>query len=57
MAAADPWAHLPKVVALAWCKNVVIKVSGACTLSKQPYPYNDIWDPLAKIFDAWGFER
>ena len=35
----------------------VIKVSGACTLSKEPYPYPDIWDPLARIFDAWGFDR
>ena len=23
----------------------------------SPYPYNDIWDPLARVFDAWGFER
>ena len=56
-AAVDPWADLPKIVALAKRKNAVIKVSGACTLSKEPYPYPDIWDPLAKIFDAWGFER
>jgi predicted TIM-barrel fold metal-dependent hydrolase len=53
----QPWADLPKVVALAKRPNVVIKVSGACTLSKEPYPFNDIWDPLARIFDAWGFER
>jgi L-fuconolactonase len=53
----EPWADLPKVLELAKRKNVVIKVSGACTLSKQPYPYPDIWDPLARVFDAWGFER
>ena len=35
----------------------MIKVSGACTLSKEPYPFPDIWDPLARIFDAWGFDR
>ena len=52
-----PWADLPKVLELAKRKNCVIKVSGACTLSKEPYPYNDIWDPLQRIFDAWGFER
>jgi len=52
-----PWADLPKVLELAKRRNAVIKVSGACTLSKEPYPYNDIWDPLARIFDAWGFER
>jgi len=53
----DPWADLPKVLELAKRPNVVIKISGACTLSKKPYPFPDIWDPLARIFDAWGFER
>jgi len=52
-----PWADLPKVLELAKRPNVVIKVSGACTLSKEPYPFPDIWDPLARVFDAWGFER
>jgi predicted TIM-barrel fold metal-dependent hydrolase len=45
------------VLELAKRPNAVIKVSGACTLSRQPYPFADIWDPLARIFDAWGFER
>ncbi|HZP79760.1 MAG TPA: amidohydrolase family protein [Pseudolabrys sp.] len=53
----NAWADLPKVLALAKRRNVVIKVSGACTLSHKPYPYPDIWDPLARVFDAWGFER
>lgn len=51
------WAELPTVLALAWRTNAVIKVSGACTLSREPFPFLDIWDPLARIFDAWGFER
>ena len=53
----QPWADLPKVLDLAKRPNVVLKVSGACTLSQQPYPFNDIWDPLARVFDAWGFDR
>ena len=53
----QPWAELPKVLELAKRKNAVIKISGACTLSQKPYPFPDIWDPLARIFDAWGFER
>lgn len=53
----NPWAALPKVLELARRKNVVIKVSGACTLSKEPYPFDDIWDPLARVFDAWGLDR
>ena len=56
-APAEPWANLPKVLDLAKRPNCVIKVSGACTLSRQPYPFPDIWDPLARVFDAWGFER
>jgi predicted TIM-barrel fold metal-dependent hydrolase len=56
-APADAWADLPKVLGLAKRPNVVIKVSGACTLSHKPYPFEDIWDPLARVFDAWGFER
>ena len=42
---------------LAKRPNAVIKVSGACTLSREPYPFPDIWDPLARVFDAWGFDR
>ena len=53
----EPWADLAKVLELAKRPNAVIKVSGACTLSKQPYPFADIWDPLARVFDAWGFDR
>src|ERR1043165_9904184 len=52
-----PWADLPKVLELAKRKNCVIKVSGACTLSKEPSPSNDMSDPLQRIFDAWGFDR
>ena len=53
----QPWAALPKVLALAAHDNVAIKVSGACTLSHEPFPYKDIWDPLARVFDAFGFHR
>jgi L-fuconolactonase len=53
----QPWADLPKVLDLAKRKNAVIEVSGACTLSREPYPFPDIWDPLARVFDAWGFDR
>ena len=56
-APAQPWADLPKVLDLAKRPNAVIKVSGACTLSREPYPFPDIWDPLARVFDAWGFDR
>jgi L-fuconolactonase len=56
-APAQPWADLPKVLELAKRKNAVIKITGACTLSRESYPFPDIWDPLARVFDAWGFDR
>lgn len=52
-----PWADLPKVLDLAKRENAVIKITGACTLAREPYPFPDIWDPLARLFDAWGFDR
>ncbi len=54
---AQPWADLPKLLALATHPNIVGKITGACTLSHRPYPYDDIWDPLARIFDAFGLAR
>ena len=54
---AEPWAELPKVLALAAYPNIAVKISGACTLSHETFPYQDIWDPLARIFDAFGFRR
>jgi L-fuconolactonase len=54
---AQPFADLPKVLEVARQPNVAIKVTGACTLSREAYPYKDIWDPLARIFDAFGIER
>ena len=54
---AEPFADLPKLLAMAAHDNVAVKISGACTLSHEPFPYKDIWDPLARIFDAFGFSR
>ncbi len=56
-APAAPWAEVPKLLALATHKNITVKISGACTLSHEAFPYKDIWDPLARIFDAFGFHR
>ena len=53
----DTFADLATVVSLAAFHNVAIKISGSCTLSHQPFPYPDIWEPLRKVFDAFGFDR
>jgi L-fuconolactonase len=56
-APAEPFADLPQLLALATYANVAVKVSGACTLSHAPFPYPDLWDPLWRVFDAFGLER
>jgi L-fuconolactonase len=56
-APAEPFAALPSLLALAVHDNIAVKVSGACTLSREPFPYKDIWDPLGRVFDAFGFDR
>jgi predicted TIM-barrel fold metal-dependent hydrolase len=54
---AAPWAELPKVLTLAKLPHVAIKISGACVLSHEPFPFNDIWDPVARVIDAFGIDR
>ena len=53
----EPWAELPKVLSLAEHDNVRIKISGACTLSHEPFPYNDIWGPVMQIIETFGLDR
>ena len=52
-----PFADLPQVLDLAKHPNVTIKITGACTLSLKPYPYDDIWDPVRRIVDAYGIDH
>jgi len=54
---AQPWAALPRLLALAPHKNIAVKISGGCTLSHEKFPYKDIRAPLGRIFDAFGLDR
>lgn len=54
---AQPWAELAKVLTLADLPHVAIKITGACTLSHEAFPYNDIWDPVCRMIDAFGIDR
>ena len=53
----EPWAELPKVLTLAKLPHVAMKITGACTLSLEEFPYNDIWDPVCRMVDAFGIDR
>ena len=54
---AEPFADLPSLLKLAAHGNVVVKITGAGTLSHRPFPYDDIWEPVGRILDAFGIER
>jgi L-fuconolactonase len=53
----EPWVELPKLLALSTHKNIVVKISGACTLSHEPFPYKDIRQPVRRILDTFGLDR
>jgi L-fuconolactonase len=53
----DVWGELPALLALAKYPNVRVKVSGACTMSLAGYPYEDIWEPVLRVVDAFGVDR
>ena len=53
----EPFAELPSLLELAAFENVAVKVTGACTMSRAPFPYDDLWDPLRRVFDAFGMDR
>ena len=53
----NPFSKLQKVLELASHDNVVIKITGACTLSRQAFPFCDIWDPLEEVFSRFSLER
>ncbi|HAK51122.1 MAG TPA: hypothetical protein DCM54_04345 [Gammaproteobacteria bacterium] len=53
----QPFQDLKDVLPLAEFDNVAIKISGACTLSHEDFPYPDIWPALNEMFEAFGLER
>lgn len=53
----DPWGKFPDLLSLAKHPNVNVKLCGAPLLSQQPYPYDDLWPQLTRLFDAFGFDR
>jgi predicted TIM-barrel fold metal-dependent hydrolase len=49
--------ELSRVLALARYSNVALKITGACTYSNRPFPYDDLWEPVGRLIDAFGIER
>lgn len=53
----EPFQDLPKLLELTRYPNVAVKVTGAPALSREPYPFSDLWPHLLRIVDAFGPER
>ena len=53
----QPFADLSTVLTLAEFENVAIKITGACTLSHEEFPFRDVWSPVKRILDTFGIDR
>ena len=51
------WAPFEDLLELARYPNVAVKLCGAPLLSEQPFPYDDLWQQLDRLFAAFGFDR
>lgn len=53
----DGFEQLPDLLRLADYPNVAVKATGVPSLSHEPYPFRDVWEPLLRVVDAFGCER
>jgi predicted TIM-barrel fold metal-dependent hydrolase len=51
------FASLPDLLALARFPNVAVKVSAVPTLSRERYPFADLWPHLQQIVETYGADR
>jgi predicted TIM-barrel fold metal-dependent hydrolase len=52
-----PFEHLDDLLRLSEFPNVGVKISGVASLSREPYPFADLWPPLHAVINAFGIER
>lgn len=55
--APDPFAELDDVLRLGRFPNVTIKATGVPALSRDAFPFRDVWAPLVRVVRAFGPER
>jgi predicted TIM-barrel fold metal-dependent hydrolase len=53
----DPFERLPELLKLGRLPNVAVKVTGAPTLSRQAFPFADLWPHLHRLLARFGPER
>jgi L-fuconolactonase len=54
---ASPFSAIDDVLRLANHENISVKISAAPTLSHEPFPFDDLWAPTRRYYDAFGIER
>ncbi|MGH6617465.1 amidohydrolase family protein [Sphingomonas sp.] len=53
----EPLQRLPELLALARYPNVAVKISAAPALSRETFPFIDLWPALHQLADAFGIDR
>ena len=53
----DPFENLPAVLDLARLPNVHVNVTGAPSLSRELFPFRDVWDGISRLVEAFGPDR
>lgn len=53
----DPWDRLEDLLALAEFGHVNVKLCGLPLLSREAYPFADVWPHLHRVIDAFGPDR
>ena len=53
----EPFADIDHLVELARRSNVAVKLSGVPALSREPFPFRDLWPHLHRVIRAFGPER
>jgi L-fuconolactonase len=54
---AETLAPLDRVVELARFPNVSVKATGVSNLSREQFPFRDVWSPLLRVIEAFGVQR
>jgi len=52
-----PFEHLDHLLALSDYPNIAVKVSGVASLSREQYPFSDLWPHLHRVIAAFGIQR
>lgn len=53
----DGFERLPELLRLAAYPNVAVKATGVPSLSREAFPFRDVWSPLLRVIEAFGCDR